>query len=327
MPPIGPIGRRLLIPVAAALAFSCGRRERAAAPAGAAAEKSPAAAPAGPAGGGAPVIRTVPEPNRPPFSGLSGARGIARDGQGRLWVADFEHGAIRIFDDAGGYLGGWGTRGDGTYQLKDPCGVAIHGEDVYVADTWNGRVLRFSLAGEARGKAPGDFYGPRGIAVAPDGKVWVADTGNARIVALDADLTNPKYFGKKPGSGPEELSSPIGIAVGPSGRVYVADSANRRVQILDASGAFRSRFEVKGWGPNTEPYLAADAQENLYASDPGTQSVLKLDRNGRETKRWTTDDAGKKFSRPTGVALDEKKGVLYVSNTDMDAIVTLKLGS
>jgi DNA-binding beta-propeller fold protein YncE len=155
----------------------------------------------------------------------------------------------------------------------------------------------------------------------------VADTGNARVVVLERDLTSPRYLGKKAGAGPEELSSPIGIAVGPSGRVYVADSANKRVQVLDGSGAFRSRFAFPGWGPNTEPYLAVDASENLYATDPASQSVVALDRAGKETKRWAADEAGRRFSRPTGIALDAKKGLLYVVNTDTDTVSTLKLPS
>ena len=323
-PALGPAARRLLALGLAALACSCGRRERAAAPASPGGAAS--AATAAPPGSERPSFRAEADPDRPPFSGLRGARGAALDDRERLWVADFEHGAIRVFDRAGGFLGGWGSRGDGVHQLKDPCGIAIRGEDVYVADTWNGRVLRFSLSGEPKGRAPGDFYGPRGIAAAPDGKVWVADTGNGRVVVLESDLTNPKYLGKA-GAGPEELASPVGIAAGPSGRVYVADTGNRRVQILDASGAFRSRFAFPGWGPNTEPYLAAAADESLYATDPASQSVVRLDRNGRETKRWTADDAGRKFSRPTGVALDAKRGVLYVVNTDTDVVATVKIPS
>ena len=308
-----------------ALALSCGRSEKAAPGAGpgpAAAGTPATSAPAAEAG---PIIRDTPEPNHPPFFGLRAARGAAVDSRGRIWVADFEHAAVRIFDAAGGYLGGWGSRGDGVYQLKDPCGIAARRDDVYVADTWNGRVLHFSLQGRSLGKAPGDFYGPRGVAVGGDGRVWIADTGNDRIVVCDKDLSNPKLFGGKAGSGPEELASPVGIAVGPSGRVYVADSGNRRIQVLDADGKFRTRLAFKGWGPNTEPYLEVDDQENIYASDPAGQAVVELDSGGHERKRWTQDDAGRKFAKPTGLALDQKARTLYVVNTDTDTIATLKL--
>ena len=148
---------------------------------------SQAAAPAAPSGEGA-SIRDAADPNRPPFSGFHGARGLALDGRGHLWLLDFEHAAVNVYDADGGYHGGWGGKGDGPYQLKDPCGIAVRGDDVYVADTWNGRVTHFTLAGAFHGKAPGDFYGPRGVAVAPDGRVWIADTGNDRAVVCEKDL-------------------------------------------------------------------------------------------------------------------------------------------
>jgi DNA-binding beta-propeller fold protein YncE len=316
--------RGMCLPAAfAAVALSCGRAEKP--PARASTAASPAASAATPTDARSEArIREAPEGNLPPFSGLRAARGAAVDGRKRLWVTDFEHAAIRIYDPSGGYLGGWGSRGDGTYQLKDPCGIAIRGEDVYIADTWNGRIVHFSLAGGFLGKAPGDFYGPRGVAAAPDGRVWISDTGNNRIVACQKDLSDPKRFGTK-GEGPEQLSSPIGIAAGPSGRIYVADSGNRRIQVLDADGNFKARLAFQGWGPNTEPYLQVDDEENIYASDPSNQAVVELDQSGKQLRRWTEDDAGHKFAKPTGLALDHKSQILYVVNTDNDTIATLKL--
>ena len=307
-----------------ALSVSCGTKEKPGASPAAPAGKS-AAANADGTSDTAPSIRDTPETGRPPFFGLREARDAAVDDRGRVWVTDFGHAAIRIFTGDGGFLGGWGGRGDGRYQLKDPCGIAIRGNDVYIADTWNGRVLHYSLAGAWEGKAPGDFYGPRGIAVAPDGRIWVADTGNQRVVSYDRDLTNPKFYGAKDGNGPSPIVSPIGIAAGPSGRIYVADTANRRIQVLEPDGAFESHFDFPSWASNSEPYLDVDEGENIYATDPAGQAVVKLDRNGKELQRWTQDDAGRKFARPTGIALDQKNGVLYVVNTDIDTVGTLKL--
>jgi DNA-binding beta-propeller fold protein YncE len=314
----------LLLSAAALAAAGCRRGEKPAPAPAAAATPAEAPAAASAAGESAPSIRSAPEPNRPPFFGLAAPRDAALDDRGRIWIADFGNAAIRVFDANGGFLGGWSGRGEGKFQLKDPCGVAISGDDVYVADTWNGRIARFSLSGEWEGKAQSDFYGPRGVAVGPDGRVWIADTGNGRIVACNRDLTSPKFFGKS-GNGAAELSSPVGIAAAPSGLIYVADTGNRRIQVLDGDGRFRRSIPFRGWGPNTEPYLEADEQDELYASDPAAQAVVHLDRNGRELHRWTADDAGRKFARPTGVALDRKNRVLYVVNTDNGTIGALKL--
>ncbi len=285
---------------------------------------SAATAPAPAAGDLGPHISGQPDTRQGPFGGLAHARAIAVDDAGKVWIADFSHAAVRIFDANGGSFGGWGGVGEGAYAMKDPCGIAVHGDNVYVADTWRTGVERFSTAGEVRGKMAADLYGPHGIAVGSDGHVYIADSGNNRIVMCDADLANPKPVGKA-GAGPEQFAGPMGIAVGPSGNVYVADVGNKRIQILDGQGRFKARWKVDGWNGNAEPYLDVDRDETVYISDSEGQAVTRLDHNGREIKRWKADADGKPFARPTGVAIDRKNRLLYVVNTDSSTVVRIPL--
>jgi DNA-binding beta-propeller fold protein YncE len=321
--------RRRLMTVAAALllgTLAC-RKENPQAPASGGEKQAPTPQPTETAAPERrPTILSKAEGNRAPFSGMRGPRSVAVDEKGRLWVADVGNNTIQIFDANGGLLGGWGSRGSGNYGLKEPCGIAVRGDEVYVADTWNGRVELFSASGEWKAKAPGDFYGPRSIAATSDGKVWISDTGNQRLVRIERDLSNPRWFGKH-GSGPEEFSSPMGVAAGPGGSVYVADTDNRRIQILDPEGHFKTRWKFPGWGSNSEAYLAVDADGSVYATDPGANAVVHLDGRGNEVRRWTADDTGKKFERPTGIALDPKGRALYVVNTDTSTITRLKLSA
>jgi YYY domain-containing protein len=270
-----------------------------------------------------PSIRDTPVEGQPPFSGMREPRDAAVDEKGRVWVADFGHSRLRIFDGEGGYLGGWGGRGDGTYGFRELCGVAIRGEDVYVADTWNGRVQYFTLSGEWKATAS-ELYGPRGVAVAPDGNVWVADTGNNRLMLYDSQLGNPRPIGKK-GSGPGEFAGPIGIAVGPSGSVYVADTGNRRVQVLDSSGRFQRALPVVGWTDAIEPHVEVDEDETVFVSIPPADAVQQYDSAGAPGERWTVDPGGQKFARPTGLAIDRKNRMLYVVNSGNNTISKMSL--
>ena len=270
-----------------------------------------------------PQIRDAAESGLAPFEGLREPRDAAVDSRGRIWVADFGHSRLRIFDRDGGYLGGWGGRGNGTYGFQDPCAVAIRGTDVYVADTWNGRVQHFSLSGEPKGTAAG-LFGPRGVAIGADGRVWVTDTGNNQVRSYDSALAKFETVGKR-GSGPGEFSSPVGIAGGSDGKIYVADIGNRRIEVLDGQGRFQRNLPVPGWEGAAEPFLDVADSGSIYVSDPNAGKVLELATSGELRNTWGAGEDGKPFARPTGVALDAGQGVLYVVNSASNVVSKVRV--
>lgn len=270
----------------------------------------------------APAISERPKPDFSRFAGMKEPRDAAVDGKGRLWVADFGNSRVRVFDAAGGFLGGWGGRGSGTFGLKEPCAVAADGDQLYVADTWNGRVQHYTQAGEYRSTAPG-LYGPRGVAVAADGTVWVTDTGNHRVIHYDASLGPLRIFGSK-GAGVEQFSGPVGIAVGPSGKIYVADAGNRRIQVLQ-NNRFERPIPFPGWADSgQEPHIEVAPHETLFVTDPARNAVVALSPEGALVRRWTSDDSGASFARPTGVAIDRERSILYVVNSGNSSVTTIK---
>ena len=285
--------------------------------------------------GGGPAATKVPAPGEglPKFSetaqigaiafeGIQRAQDVAVDKLGRLWVADVEANKLKCFDSSGALFGSVGAAGDGDYGLKEPTGVASSGDDVYVADTWNGRVRRFSLSGEFKGTARG-FYGPRGIAAAGD-MVAVADTGDNQVVLLDANLANPRKIGKE-GKNRGEFSGLVGIAIGPSGSIYVADVGNRRVQVLDAQGAPKASWPVPGWKSWCGGYIEVDTDETVYATDCTGDSVWAFNA-GKLSRTISASDGGVKFIGPSGLAIDRKNRVLYVTHSGKVPVQKVKLG-
>jgi DNA-binding beta-propeller fold protein YncE len=112
------------------------------------------------------------------------------------------------------------------------------------------------------------LWGPRGIAVASDGRIYVTDAGNKRVVVYSSEGTALFEFAT---GGDGQLDEPVGIAVGPEGNIYVADTWNLRVVVFSPEGEYISSFNVQGWGSNSvdnKPYLSVGPDNRIYLTDP-----------------------------------------------------------
>ena len=82
------------------------------------------------------------------------------------------------------------------------------------------------------------FNSPTGIAIGPNGKIYVSDGyGNRRIHRFAADGTYETAWGI-PGGGPGEFALVHNVGVDENGRVYGCDRENNRIQIFDGDGNF-----------------------------------------------------------------------------------------
>ncbi|HID86420.1 MAG TPA: TIGR03663 family protein, partial [Anaerolineae bacterium] len=257
---------------------------------------------------------------------------LALDAEGNIYVVDSGNHRVVKFDAAGNFLTQWGGQGSGPGQFKDdPWGIGVDSERgwVYVADTWNHRIQKFDLEGNviaqwgtfvdtggmATGEA-GKFWGPRDIAIDAEGNLYVTDTGNKRVQKFTPD---GEFLGQWGGAGfaPGQFSEPVGIAISPvSGDIFVADTWNRRIQRFDRDFKPLVQWPVRAWegeSVNNKPYLALDAQDNVYVTDPEGYRVLVFDNQGNLLAVFGQFGAdASSFNLPTGIALDAE-GNIYVA--------------
>lgn len=134
---------------------------------------------------------------------------------------------------------------------------------------------------------------PRGLAVGPDGNLYVTD-GTDRVTVVSPAGKVLRRFGG-PGVGPGQLTlvtkdprDPTdmaeSIAVGPDGKVYVSDSGNGRVEVFNPTGKFVRK--VGSFGVNEGqfelPYdVAVDASSDLYIVDEQFNTVSKFSPTGQ----------------------------------------------
>lgn len=272
-------------------------------------------------------------------------RGMAFGPDGALYVVDMRNARVQQFAADGTFIRQFGSLGHGDGQFwreanRGPTGIAV-GRDgaVYVADTWNYRIQKFTADGQfvakwgtyvnlVTGPQGGDrtgLYGPRGIAVGPNGDLYVTDTGNGRVVVYGPDGAFRREFGSK-GAGPSQLDEPVGIAVAADGaRVYVADSNNARISIFDAQGTPVAQWAVDDWRGKSyfEPYLALDGNGVLYATSSTTRQVLKLNAAGQIVARGSGGVAASEgFSAPFGIAI-APAGQIYVSDGTKNVVTEM----
>jgi sugar lactone lactonase YvrE len=193
---------------------------------------------------------------------------IAADAEGDLYIADTMNHRIRRVDARTGRIttiAGVGLPrfgGDGgpsvAAGLNEPAALVVQGARLYVADQSNNRIRMVDLrtgvittvAGTGTATFNGDgkpateaaLAGPSGLTIGTDGRLYIADTFNGRIRAVDpatgiietvvGDGGEYRYQGEMEASSPS-LSRPSGIAVDLEGNVFMTDSDNHLVRRWD----------------------------------------------------------------------------------------------
>ena len=280
---------------------------------------------------------------------------------GDVYVVDQFNHRVERFDAAGSFHDafGWGVadgkeeaevcssnclaglQGAGIGQFDTPSGLAVDQSDgsVYVADSNNNRVERFTPAGGyvsqfgSSGSGDGQFSRPTGIAVDPtDRSVLVVDSINNRVLRFDKTGVFVSAFGWGVADGKEEaqtcttgcqaglggggegeFAEPAGIAVDSTGRVYVLDQNNGRVERFTKAGVFDEVFDpIDVFLPQA---LAVGGSDHVFvaqwAQDFSEQNVVEMDPAGSLVD---THGVGSGASNASGLALGVEDKQVFLAD-------------
>ena len=240
--------------------------------------------------------------------------GVAVDGSGNVYVADWGASIIRKVTPAGavstvaGLAGNPGSA-DGVgsaARFSHPWGVAVdRSGNIYVASGTTIRKITpdgvvSTLAGQAgtAGSADGTgsaarFLGPAGVAVDDSGNVYVADNSNFTIRKVSPEgvvstlAGQARSYGSADGTGSAaRFGAPKGVAVDGSGNVYVADTLNETIRKVTPAGVVSTiagLARLSGTDDGTgylarffDPEgIAVDGAGNVYVADTSNHAIRK----------------------------------------------------
>ena len=195
--------------------------------------------------------------------------GVAVDGSGNIYIADFNNNRIRKVSTSGviSTVAGNGTAGysgDGgaatSAQLFQPFGVAVDGSgNIYIAEQGNNVIRKVSTSGiisTVAGNGTAGYSGdgaaatsaqlniPHGVAVDGSGNIYIVDLNNQVIRKVNTSGTistvagngSPGYSGDGGAATSAQLNVPFGVAVDGSGNIYIADKNNFVLRKVNTSG-------------------------------------------------------------------------------------------
>ena len=328
-----------------------------------------------------PIIATVAGTGSKGFSGNGGAStkaqiahptGVTVGPDGSFYIADFENSRIRRVDPDGTIStfagkGNYGFSGDGGQAVEAALNfpkAIVFGPDgsAYIVDNGNNRIRRVDkngiittvvgtgergYGGDGGPAAQAKLNWPAGIAIAPDGTLYIADTANHRIRRVGPDGSiytiagtgTSGFFGDGGPAIEAKLVQPVGLALGPDGSLYLADSGNRRVRRVSTSGIITTvagggpflTGEGDG-GPATEAFIAdplgvaLGADGSLFISDSTLRRIRRVSPDGVISTYAGTGTGqvgfsgdngpatGAKFQLPSGIAIGPD-GSVYIADT------------
>lgn len=257
---------------------------------------------------------------------LASPEGVEVASNGDLYIADLSNHAIRKVASLTGVIttvagtGTSGSTGDGgaatSARLNSPQDVSVAANgDLYIADTANNKIRKVTaatgvittVAGTGTAGSTGDggaataarLSSPRGIEVASNGDLYIADRSNNKIrkvtaatgiITTYAGTGTAGYTGDGGAATAARLSNPEGIALASNGNLYIGDTGNDAVRLVVAATGVISTVAGTGTSGSTGDGGAATAARlnapqavdlgpsgDLFIADTGNSKIRRVE--------------------------------------------------
>jgi DNA-binding beta-propeller fold protein YncE len=213
---------------------------------------------------------------------LEKPEGISVAPDGRVFVADYTTGDVKVYDKGYKWVKTFSEYGSQPGQNIKSEFTDIYQGKYYMPEAGNHRISVWDLEGTflftfgKLGKAEGEFNNPESAKFSSDGKMYVADLKNDRVQVFDP---NGKFLFGWGATGTEagQFSSPAGIAIDADDNIFVTEIGNNRIQMFDKTGKFITKWGEKGGGNgqfgNLHGIYCDQATGWLYVADTANNRI------------------------------------------------------
>ena len=231
----------------------------------------------------------APAPTAVPFAPLSGPSMMATAAlgtpaglvqpheavllpHGQIAVADTGNRRLAILDATGHLL-----KSVRTGALQEPYAVVTSTHALFVLDAGRGSIERYDLAGRFEREIisnPLLLADARGMALGPDGTLYVANPRTNSVVLLSTDGHIIRQLTSPLGAGPDQFNQPSDVAVSANDTVYVLDDINNRIKAMTPTGAFRAHWPAPASDTLYSVHVLPLRGGRVLASDPVAGALL-----------------------------------------------------
>lgn len=199
---------------------------------------------------------------------LSNPRGLGVDADGSVWVTSRNSGTVSHFSAGGTILGQFGSKGSAIDQLDQAADIVTDTDRVFVADQSANLIKVWSKAGVflgafgGGGSGLGRMFGPEGLEMTPDGRLYVAEATGERIQEFAVTDGTPDT------NAPDTtITSPSDGAVLASGPIAISGSASDDRGVASVQVGIQNTATSQWW--NGSSWSAPFVELNASLGMPG----------------------------------------------------------